>query len=156
MSHIKVKIQSDEIKTLNDKILNRKAKFDKQNEDIHDMNVKLLIAEEEILNQKTVIEQANNFEKLSEINKQVLVEKNALLEDEVEMLLHQIKCDQNEYEKMSEHQNQLVALLEDDLGAKYLGFFSCRSLKTREKYINFAQLILLGFFLREVCLFFNF
>ena len=26
------------------------------------------------------------------------------------------------------------------VGAKYLGFFSSRSLKTREKYISFAQL----------------
>ena len=35
-----------------------------------------------------------------------------------------------------------------DLGAKYLGFFSSRSLKTREKYISFAQFV---YFLREVC-----
>ena len=33
------------------------------------------------------------------------------------------------------------------------GFFSSRSLKTREKYINFAQFV---YFLREVCLLFNF
>ena len=33
------------------------------------------------------------------------------------------------------------------------GFFSSRSLKTREKYISFAQFI---YFLREVCLLFNF
>ena len=39
------------------------------------------------------------------------------------------------------------------LGAKYLGFFSSRSLKTREKYISFAQFV---YFLREVCLLFNF
>ena len=38
-------------------------------------------------------------------------------------------------------------------GAKYLGFFSFHSLKTREKYISFAQFI---YFLREVCLLFNF
>ena len=44
-----------------------------------------------------------------------------------------------------------------ELGAKYLGFFSSRSLKTREKYISFAQLILLSlYFLMEVCLLFNF
>ena len=40
-----------------------------------------------------------------------------------------------------------------DTGAKYLGFFSSRSLKTREKYISFAQFV---YFLREVCLLFNF
>ena len=39
------------------------------------------------------------------------------------------------------------------LGAKYLGFFSSHSLKTREKYISFAQFV---YFLREVCLLFNF
>ena len=38
-------------------------------------------------------------------------------------------------------------------GAKYLGFFSFRSLKTRDKYISFAQFV---YFLREVCLLFNF
>ena len=38
-------------------------------------------------------------------------------------------------------------------GAKYLGFFSSHSLKTREKYISFAQFV---HFLREVCLLFNF
>jgi hypothetical protein len=42
---------------------------------------------------------------------------------------------------------------EKDLGAKYLGFFSSRSLKTREKCISFAQLV---YFLRKVCLLFNF
>ena len=37
------------------------------------------------------------------------------------------------------------------LGAKYLGFFSSRSLKARE--VSFAQLV---YFLREVCLLFKF
>ena len=41
----------------------------------------------------------------------------------------------------------------DYKGAKYLGFFSSHSLKTREKYISFAQFV---YFLREVCLLFNF
>ena len=41
----------------------------------------------------------------------------------------------------------------DELGAKYLEFFSSHSLKTREKYISFAQFV---HFLREVCLLFNF
>ena len=39
------------------------------------------------------------------------------------------------------------------LGAKYLFCFSSRSLKMREKYISFAQFV---YFLREVCLLFNF
>ena len=30
---------------------------------------------------------------------------------------------------------------EEDIGAKYLGFFSSRSLKTREKCISFAQFV---------------
>ena len=38
-------------------------------------------------------------------------------------------------------------------GMKYLVSFSSRSLKMREKYISFAQLV---YFLREVCLLFNF
>ena len=33
------------------------------------------------------------------------------------------------------------------LGAKYLGFFSSRSLKMREKYISFAQLVLLSLYI---------
>ena len=32
-------------------------------------------------------------------------------------------------------------------GSKYLGFFSSRSLKTREKYISFAQLVLLSLYI---------
>ena len=42
------------------------------------------------------------------------------------------------------------------LGAKYLIFVSSHSLKMREKYISLAQLVLLEYFLREVCLLFNF
>ena len=41
----------------------------------------------------------------------------------------------------------------DGLGAKYLDFFSSRSLKMRGKCISFAQFV---YFLREVCLLFNF
>ena len=33
------------------------------------------------------------------------------------------------------------------LGAKYLGFFSSCSLKTREKYISFVQLVLLSLYI---------
>ena len=39
-----------------------------------------------------------------------------------------------------------------EYGAKYLVFFSSRSLKTREKCISFAQFV---YFLREVCLSFK-
>ena len=34
-----------------------------------------------------------------------------------------------------------------DQGAKYLGFFSSRSLKTKEKCISFAQLVLLSLYI---------
>ena len=34
-----------------------------------------------------------------------------------------------------------------NIGAKYLGVFSSRSLKTREKYISFAQLVLLSLYI---------
>ena len=33
------------------------------------------------------------------------------------------------------------------ISAKYMGFFSSRSLKTREKYISFAQLVLLSLYI---------
>ena len=39
------------------------------------------------------------------------------------------------------------------MGAKYLVFFSFCSLKTREFFFSFAQFV---YFLREVCLLFNF
>ena len=42
---------------------------------------------------------------------------------------------------------------EEDTGAKYLGFSSSRSLKMIEKYISSAQFV---YFLRKVCLLFNF
>ena len=44
-------------------------------------------------------------------------------------------------------------IFHDDLGVKYLVLFSSCSLKMREKYISFAQFV---YFLREVCLLFNF
>ena len=52
-------------------------------------------------------------------------------------------------------QEEIRALAKFDatLGAKYLGVFSSRSLKTREKCISFAQFV---YFLREGCLLFNF
>ena len=43
-------------------------------------------------------------------------------------------------------QPQLRKFLKDP-GAKYLGFFSSRSLKTREKCISFAQLVLLSLYI---------
>ena len=42
---------------------------------------------------------------------------------------------------------EFLKILSDHLGAKYLGFFSSRSLKTREKYISFAQLVLLSLYI---------
>ena len=41
----------------------------------------------------------------------------------------------------------LNILVSSGLGAKYLGFFSSRPLKTREKYISFAQLVLLSLYI---------
>ena len=61
-----------------------------------------------------------------------------------------------EHEKILEMKAQVLSTLHEwelAIGAKYLGFFSSRSLKTREKYISFAQFV---YFLREVCLFYNF
>ena len=51
-----------------------------------------------------------------------------------------------------------IPIISTDFGAKYLMFFSSRSIKMREKCISFAQLVLLSLyiFLREVCLLFNF
>ena len=41
----------------------------------------------------------------------------------------------------------LPDLVDSYQGAKYLGFFSSRSLKMREKYISFAQLVLLSMYI---------
>ena len=41
------------------------------------------------------------------------------------------------------------------LGVKYLGFFSSRSLKMREKYISFAQLVLLSLYIFSILSFKN-
>ena len=40
-------------------------------------------------------------------------------------------------------QDMVKQISYENLGAKYLVFFSSRSLKKREKYISFAQLVLL-------------
>ena len=48
---------------------------------------------------------------------------------------------------------QVYQLEATNIGAKYLDFFSTRSLKTREKYISFGEFVC---FLRGVCLLFNF
>ena len=53
----------------------------------------------------------------------------------------------------SNHSSIEANLASQGLGTKYLGFFFSRSLKTREKYISFAQFV---YFLREVSLLFNF
>ena len=44
-------------------------------------------------------------------------------------------------------QDMVKQISYENLGAKYLGFFSSRSLKTREKYISFAQLVLLSLYI---------
>ena len=41
----------------------------------------------------------------------------------------------------------LAVSLGSMIGAKYLGFFSSPFLKTREKYISFAQLVLLSLYI---------
>ena len=38
-------------------------------------------------------------------------------------------------------------LLAEPPGVKFVGFFSYRSLKTREKYSSFAQFVLLSFYI---------
>ena len=51
---------------------------------------------------------------------------------------------EEKFEKVIDHCSELIKSTEDK-GAKYLGFFfSSRSLKMREKYISFAQLVLLS------------
>ena len=49
--------------------------------------------------------------------------------------------------EFSELRKQVQEFSTSLLGAKYLGFFSSRSLKTREKYISFAQLDLLSLYI---------
>ena len=51
----------------------------------------------------------------------------------------------------NKHFQDMVFQLKRLLGAKYLAFFSSRSLKTREKYISFAQFV---YFLRK-CVYFS-
>ena len=60
---------------------------------------------------------------------------------------------EKEYFNNEQSAEKIVDIAKDIIGAKYLGFFSSRSLKTREKYISIAQFV---HFLREVCLLFNF
>ena len=58
-----------------------------------------------------------------------------------------LKCSQNGHSKLGTTRK----IKERDQGAKYLFFVSSRSVKTRE--VSFAQFV---YFLRKVCLFFNF
>ena len=51
---------------------------------------------------------------------------------------------QNAEEKFIQISTEFVQAI---TGAKYLGFFSARSLKTREKYISFSQLVLLSLYI---------
>ena len=55
-----------------------------------------------------------------------------------------------EYE--GERYSNAIEIYNRALGAKYLNFFSSRSLKMREKCISFAQFV---YFLRKVCLLFD-
>ena len=51
----------------------------------------------------------------------------------------------------------LDSLFEEFIGAKYLVFFSSRSLKTWEKFISFAQLVLLSLYIFwGKCVYFQF
>ena len=60
-------------------------------------------------------------------------------------------CENCDYHSEKIGETRAHAKTEHGIGAKYLIFFSSRSLKTREKYISFSQ-----FFLRRVCSLFNF
>jgi hypothetical protein len=51
--------------------------------------------------------------------------------------------------RLLEHLPLISAIFGGEYGAKYLGFFSSRSFKTRGKYISFPKFL---YFLREVCL----
>ena len=58
-------------------------------------------------------------------------------------------------EELSEKQFK-ICLIGDSQGAKYLVFFSSRSLKTREKYISFAKLVLLSLYIFwGMCVYFS-
>ena len=76
--------------------------------------------------------------------------KNQKVQDK---MIEQIEIIKNKLEEYKLDHKTHESSIEDDIGAKYLGFFSSRSLKMREKCISFAQLV---YFLREVCLLFNF
>ena len=90
-----------------------------------------------------------------EIKLKTIKLKNQLCE--IEILKDQVQIDRGKafiYREATVFDNDFVTVQ----GAKYLGFFSSSSLKTREIYISFAQLVFLSLYiyLREVCLLFNF
>ena len=68
-------------------------------------------------------------------------------------MIEQIEIIKNKLEEYKLDHKTHESSIEDDIGAKYFGFFSSRSLKTREKYTSFGQFV---YFLKEVCLLFNF
>ena len=59
-------------------------------------------------------------------------------------MIEQIEIIKNKLEEYKLDHKTHESSIEDDIGAKYLVFSSSRSLKTREKYISFAQLVLLN------------
>ena len=54
---------------------------------------------------------------------------------------------EKEYFNNEQSTGKIVDIAKDIIGAKYLGFFSSRSLKMREKYISFALLVLLSLYI---------
>ena len=60
---------------------------------------------------------------------------------------------EKEYLNNEQSIGKIVDIAKDIIGAKYLGFFSSRSLKTRENYISFPQFV---YFLRDLkCVYFS-
>ena len=62
-------------------------------------------------------------------------------------MIEQIEIIKNKLEEYKLDHKTHESSIEDDIGAKYLVFFSFRSLKMREKYISFAQLVLLSLYI---------
>ena len=93
---------------------------------------------------------------IAEKNKEIEIKNNNIFS--LSQQLNTIKFYKNYKDQEDESSDKNTTLkdheiAEKDIGAKYLFFFSSRSLKMREKYISFAQFV---YFLREVCLLFNF
>ena len=61
-------------------------------------------------------------------------------------LLKAVQKRKRKYRKNRQKSRQIAMsiILPGNPGAKYLGFFSSHSLKTREKYVSFPQFVLLS------------